>query len=224
MPYRRKRFRKKRFNKRRRRRYGKRRKINRVIVRGPTGIPDKLLVRLVYADQISITTGIPGKYVFRGNSIFDPDLTGVGHQPRFFDQYSQLYERYRVHASKINIKLVNASPNVSGLGVVPLTQSTSTELNSIVDLQEAPYVKFRWLQNGSNPTVTSITSFMKTSVIRGEKDEDDDYSAQFVANPTRMWYWHIIAAESDNSPPTVNSVVKITYYVEFFRRRIVSQS
>lgn len=35
-------------------------------------------------------------HVFNLGSIFDPDYTGVGHQPAFHDQWATLYNRYRV--------------------------------------------------------------------------------------------------------------------------------
>lgn len=193
-------------------------------MRGPSGIPDKLMVRLVYSQQLSLTANGINRYVFRGNSVFDPDFTGVGHQPRFFDQYSPLYERYRVHASKINLKIINVDSSVCGLGLIPLTASTSTEIGTITDCQEAPYMKFRWLQGQINQQLVTINSFMKTSAIRGESDKDDDYSAPVTGNPARQWFWHIIAAQSDDSQPTINMAVKLTYYVEFLRRKLVIQS
>ena len=96
----RKRYKKRYMNRyrRRKRRYYRRRRrrgINVMRVRGLTGFPDQLVVKLKYTDQINLTNIVGyGSYVYRMNSLFDPDLTGSGHQPLGFDQYAQLYRSF----------------------------------------------------------------------------------------------------------------------------------
>lgn len=57
-------------------------------------------VLLKYATQLTLTTaastGLPAFHRYNLNSLFDPDNTGVGHQPHFFDQLTPMYTRYRV--------------------------------------------------------------------------------------------------------------------------------
>jgi hypothetical protein len=57
---------------------------------------------------------------FRANSIYDPNLTGAGHQPLGHDQWQTFYDRYTVIGSKINIMAMsktenNTVPNVFGV-------------------------------------------------------------------------------------------------------------
>ena len=40
--------------------------------------------------------GIPASYVFSANGLYDPNITGIGHQPRGFDQLMALYDHYVV--------------------------------------------------------------------------------------------------------------------------------
>jgi len=42
-------------------------------------------------------------YVYSANSAVDPDPTGLGHQPYYFDRYAGLYDRYVVLNSRIKI-------------------------------------------------------------------------------------------------------------------------
>ncbi len=74
----------------------------------------KLMVKLRYVDTITIDPGAAaiGIHVFRANSIFDPDLTGTGHQPLLHDTYATLYDRYRVVSSKIKVRPVPVSATV----------------------------------------------------------------------------------------------------------------
>ena len=43
---------------------------------------------------------------FVANGAFDPNLTGVGHQPRGFDQFMAGYETFTVTGSKISVNFV----------------------------------------------------------------------------------------------------------------------
>jgi len=43
-------------------------------------------------------------YEWSGNSAYDPDFTGIGIQPYYYDRYSALYTKYVVLGSTMNIK------------------------------------------------------------------------------------------------------------------------
>lgn len=77
------------------------------------GFPERLKTKLHYCDvvQLAASAGNPGIYQFRMNSLFDPDYTGVGHQPQWFDQLSAVYNFYKVLGSKITVTFV---PNQVG--------------------------------------------------------------------------------------------------------------
>lgn len=60
-----------------------------------------LRTKLVYCDTKTIAPGTGSAYhVYRLNNCFDPDFTGVGHQPAFWDRWTALYENYKVIATK----------------------------------------------------------------------------------------------------------------------------
>ena len=56
-------------------------------------------------------------YEYRGNSCQDPDLTGIGAQPRYFDTFcgpqdsSAPYGNYNVLASKIIVDICKILPH-----------------------------------------------------------------------------------------------------------------
>lgn len=60
-------------------------------------------VTLRYADVIDVGTfgtSVVG-YDFTANGLFDPDITGTGHQPMGFDQMMSFFRHYTVIGSKI---------------------------------------------------------------------------------------------------------------------------
>ena len=55
--------------------------------------------KLIYAEngyQLNTTSGLCGVRIFSLSSLFDPDVTGTGHQPVGYDQIMALYEEYIV--------------------------------------------------------------------------------------------------------------------------------
>jgi len=60
------------------------------------GLPTtKTIVMPYHMEMITNSAGISYN-TFRSNSIYDPDYTGTGHQPRSHDQWAQYYKYYRV--------------------------------------------------------------------------------------------------------------------------------
>lgn len=72
------------------------------------GFPDRLRTKLQYQDviQLAASAGSPALWQFRMNSLQDPDYTGVGHQPQWYDQLSAVYSYYRVMGSKITCTFI----------------------------------------------------------------------------------------------------------------------
>lgn len=76
------------------------------------GFPKKTCVTHKYTSIQALTQaagGGLGVYQFAANGMFDPDITGTGHQPMYFDQLCALYDHYCVIGSKIQIKVMAAS-------------------------------------------------------------------------------------------------------------------
>lgn len=87
-----------------RRRLGKGWRVTRF--RAPLGnFPNTKTVALRYVENITLDggSGSTAVNVFRVNSIYDPNYTGVGHQPMFRDNYAAIYEDYRVNYSTITM-------------------------------------------------------------------------------------------------------------------------
>jgi len=84
---------------------------NRTNVSVGKGFPKKMTMTHKYCEQLLLATGAGGilnTYNWRANGMYDPNATGLGHQPMYFDQMSTLYDHYTVIGSKITIKVIKA--------------------------------------------------------------------------------------------------------------------
>ncbi len=196
-----------------------------------TGIPDKQFVKLRYTSFFNVNPATPtGGHVFRGNSINDPDFTGIGAQPLGHDEWAAFYGKYKVHSSKIQVQFLNAN-TTSGAGNVLLNIVPSNSINTIgsrtyAELNDTPYSKTKMIapvSAGMNGVYMS--NYMSTKKMTGDTTLDDVYEAPFNNNPNRTWYW-IVQTDSFNgtSGHDLDLKVTITYYVEIFDRKMLLQS
>jgi hypothetical protein len=83
-------------------------------------------VRLPYYDSFNRggAAGILTNYFFTANGLFDPNITGTGHQPMGFDDMMRYYEQYTVVRSKIQVMCENAAADAFRFGVA-LTPDTT---------------------------------------------------------------------------------------------------
>jgi len=93
---------------------------NRSVVPRPMKcFPNSMKFNMRYCDNVTIPNhnAGAGPYVFRMNSVFDPDHTSVGHQPRFHDQISAIYSKYCVIGAKAYIELLSSGTSADqGIG------------------------------------------------------------------------------------------------------------
>lgn len=97
------------------------------------GLPSKKFVRLRYCDQRTITSTLGGlsKYLFAANGLYDPDITGAGHQPYGFDQWMTFYKYATVRKSRIVLETCSEQfPQIIGV-TFALTDPTATISDSV---------------------------------------------------------------------------------------------
>lgn len=198
------------------------------LTRNDFGFPDRIATKLIYADaqSISITAGNANSYSFRLNGLQDPDWTGYGHQPQWFDQFGAVYRNYRVKGAKITVKFFSAfldyNGHEAGPYLVGITTSNQNVLNasSVASLTETP--------NGVNDIMTaqpgqrSICTLSNTyTPMRdlGLDPYESEIQATVSANPNTQFFAHVWAKDMGNASNTyVQFQVKIEYQVEFFNR------
>lgn len=212
----------------------------RSVIRNPSGFPDRLFVKLKYNDTVRVQIGTSPTAgvlsVWRGNGLFDPDLTYVGHQPYAYDIWASLYKRYCVYGSKISAQFgaenfTSAGTNVNGITafVIPATDSTVVVPAT---LRELPQARIRQ-HYFSYTRMPRISHYSSTARATGNSKEvcrtEISYSADVGSDPTRQWYWLVGAQHaslSDLASQAINIFMTVTieYYVCFYDRQWLTQS
>lgn len=195
--------------------------------------------KFIYNDEdfvlsVAALTPTPA-HVWRGNSIYDPDFTGVGIQPFGHDQVMGVfYNNYCVKASKIavypSVRITqtgeSGQPLVKIL-VVPfhLDALTTTDFPTLIRMPGARYMIFN-AALADSPGGNKLVAYTTTRKVMGQHDAlDHSASAAAGSNPGLEWYWHVMAFRGPwQEDFTVNLDVKITYYTELNEKLEINPS
>jgi len=183
-------------------------------------LSSRLRTTLTYASkQVNIT--LPSiDYQFRLNSLFDPDFTGTGHQPKGFDQLAALYQRYRVYRVrwKVEVDIVSSGFYPLFLGVV--ATNTNSGFTNITDFAET--ANSQWLLCGNAyPLRTKVlTGMVDLAKLNGKThaaySADDTTQALVSADPSEILNLHVMTQTMDNSTALAGySFVQLWFDVEF---------
>lgn len=191
--------------------------------------PNKFVTKLRYQEAIKLNPGIAttAGYVFRASSCFDPNLTGVGHQPRYFDEIHALYDHHVVLGAKITATFVNNQNTAMCVGVSRGDDNLFS--NTINDLIEQRHSKWTYLneQNGGDSIKNvSITLSPKKFLGRASPLSDPDLKGSAAANPAEGGYFNVWAGSVDLNEDggQIECHVLIDYTVAFIEPKEVVAS
>ena len=187
-------------------------------------IPSRFITKMKYSDTIAVTT-LNNAFAFNLNSIFDPNRTGVGHQPYGHDTLYTLYNRYRVIACGYRINVVmGATSTPIQLAAMPANEVLGTI--SINELRENPRAKYITQNPGATSVILSGKSYIPSLVGRNKAQymADDRYQAQMGASPGELAILNLVATDAFDAPVALTIQVLLEYHVEFFDVKHLAQS
>jgi len=194
-----------------------------LVDRALTPIPQRYITKMKYSE--TITTSALGLYAFNLNDIFDPNRSGVGHQPYGHDTLATLYNRYRVIACgwRITCNAQTAGNSVM-LGVMPANEVIAFTSSS--EMRENPRAKYV-VASGGGPAQTVSGKVYLPSLVGRTKAQymaDDRYQAQFGSSPSELAILNIKTSNNADVDLAVNIQVLLEYTVECFDMKHLAQS
>lgn len=133
----------------------------------PFILPSTHLCKLRYNTSINMdaSTGATAYHLIRANDLYDPDATGIGHQPLGFDQLSALYNKFVVLGSLIKCRFTTQTTGATAVQYVGVFPTTDAAISADPDiLMEQKGIKKKLLgpyDAGTYPLVTSSYSAKK---------------------------------------------------------------
>lgn len=222
-----------------RRRFSRRRSI--IPRQLPTVLPNNYVCKMRYVEQFSLNpdnTGTPSYQVFKCDSLYDPNTTGVGHQPMGFDNLMGMYKKYQVLGSKIRMSPIpgdgSAITNLSAYGIA--TMSTANEIGGFTldRLLENDRVTKQIRLCGSQQSLAYnlnrpnvVTSFFSAKKTYGKGylgDTDHQGSSSADASVITYWGCFALAPQSGTDPTITYWIAQIDYIIRFTDPIMLTQS
>lgn len=175
----------------------------------------------MYTDSYKFDNGGAGLIykTFTGNDVYDPDYTGTGHQPTYYDQLSAIYAKVKVLSSQITVTVKNTQANLGWFAIYP-TRSNSplSDANGIKQVQYG-----RWKSMTGNAAIGKLTvrNRMTTKKMWGIKSimyaDDFDHTVG-GAGPLNEWFWILVGGPDDGLGFSAYTDIRITYICQFYNR------
>ncbi len=187
------------------------------------GIPDRLRVWLKFTDNTAWSNTGTITQVYRTNSVFDPNFTGAGGQPRYFDQWAAMFGSYCVLHCDVRHELVNTSTTVPFTVVTGYTDVDPTG-TSFANLAEFKFAKLRGQVGIASSQPTRIySSGMSSHVLHGKKNDQavldtDNLNSAVTTNPADVGFYFLSIQAYDDGVSTASMYARteIWYLVEFY--------
>lgn len=169
---------------------------NEVIERGIPGFRAlRYRAKLNYYAPVSLSTGAgsAGTYIYSANGLFNPDITGTGHQPMPFDQIMLSFEHYCVVAARMTVNFRNSS-TVNTVCVGLSLNAGPTAVSTVINLIEnGVMVRDRLTVSPSSDMAKTISipiSIGKFGAVPSLLS-NPDFSGNIANNPVEQSYFHL---------------------------------
>jgi len=199
---------------------------------GQLPLPNKIITRHRFCQSLTTDSAAnaPSTYQLILNGLYSPMVSGTTHQPMGFDEFSSLYQFYKVLGAKVHATFINDSNTLDtgnayvGLQLHENSGYTPTSIEQIVERGRCVY-KPLGIANGGHDVVKCSMNFSLKKWY-GKQSVDQSFSGTPSANPSELVYCAIFntADYTGNDGPQVDILVTVDYIVEWYSPLQMNQS
>lgn len=193
-----------------------------------SGFPAKATITHRYDERITLANAAPSAIntaVFCANGIYDPNVTGTGHQPMYFDQMGALYDQYTVIMAKCVCTFTNTG-TVPCYAVLQVNDDSSVTATSYSTLIEAPNSHYCVLGSVNAQATKTLTAYWGIKKWFGKGNlSNPQLLGTTSGNPTETVNFVIATQPMDNTTvETVYVDVRIEYTAVWTELKDIAQS
>lgn len=175
--------------------------------------------------------GLNTTYVYSANGLYDPNISGAGHQPLGFDQMASMYDQYTVIGAKIHVVFQSKDTNnfqVCGISVND-DGALNTDLQNLIENGTMKYVMVPPKGAGGDGygRTYSLTYNVNPNKFLGypKPMSEDGLRGNNASNPDKGCFFHIHCGSTDGTDTSgIDFMVVIDYQVVWTEPKDLAQS
>jgi hypothetical protein len=190
--------------------------------------PWKYRAKLSYGVNIALGTAgsspLASIHALSLNNVYDPDVTGTGEQPYFYDTLTAIYRKYIVRSAYIDLTFTD--PSADGLWVgwsLGAVNSGDDPVNKTLgDIMSRPTFRCVPINNTGSQFIT-IRERVPLHTVFGLTEQQYmsqplDYGAAYNASPSLQAFVRLFIVDPNQllSAQYVRVAGRITYEVDFY--------
>lgn len=195
---------------------------------GRQSFPKQQFMTLKYSGtpSVSVTAGVPNAYQFSCNGCFDPDITGSGHQPLYFDQMMAIYDHYTVLRSRIKATFIPLTPTTrcSQFAVLYIEDDTTTGGTGFNFYSERPGAKTAAWDPTVDANPTLYLAWSAAATFGPNPQAQSELQGDSSSNPSEQSYFTLVYGNNNGDNATYLLSVEIEYDVVFDEFKTIAQS
>lgn len=159
------------------------------------------------------------------NGMRDPNVSGTGHQPLYFDQQTALYGYYVVTSSKCKWTIAPASASLEETMLVSVQINDDLTSTAITGTREQNSSQNRVLGGTNSPYVVINQYWDAKSRFGKNPTEQADLKGTSTTDPTNLDYFMLFMRPFDNaSSVSCDVLFELEYTAHWFDHKDVENS
>lgn len=193
---------------------------------GKQPFPKQLFNTLKYVEQRAISTaGGFAFYQYSCNSLVDPNTTGAGHQPAYFDQLIAVYDHYTVLRSRIKITPCPNSTNTSPWIFTIYVDDDTTTVSTVEQaLEQNLTSKSFFMLPASEGPKSMYLSWDAAKVFGPNPQAQDSLQGTGSTSPSEQSYFTFVVQDLASTTTAFTALVEIEYDVVWDEFKTIAQS
>lgn len=191
--------------------------------------PSSLRCRLRYSENFAIqgSVGTIANYIFRGNDLYDTNVTSTGHQPMGFDQMMVFFDHFIVERATMRARFTNLNSSSSVI-YCRVDGNNANISDPNVLLETGGVVSDVLSSNGNQGSSKILTCSLDVAKFHGVNTSAltsmDSLQGAIASSPTDGIYFHVGTYDPNGSTAWARVVVVIDFDAIFTEPRVPSLS
>jgi len=199
-----------------------------IVYLGRNPFPLQIQNTLVYNESVlfTVTLGAMQTWSFRANGMYDPNNTGTGHQPLYYDQLKEIYNHWVVIKSKATFRFTCPSTGDKSLQIATcVDDDTAIVVTNPAFVAERKGAKFSmWNPAAGNPAPVHVAYYNAAAMFAGDPLSDQNQQGLAGSDPLEQALFHVCISDADATSFNMQVNVQIEYDVVWSEIKSVSSS